>query len=89
MACRVVGRLEREEGGGQSASQVLELLCRRGRQCSHMNTWSCDIAQLMLTFSSARETQLRCQLHRQDRAQHGPRDSSIHTLRLCITELAI
>ena len=58
MPCRVVGRLEREEGGEQSEWQVLEFLCRRGRQLDHMNTRSRDIAQLMLTFSSAREAQL-------------------------------
>ena len=89
MAYRVVGRLEREEGGGLLASQVLEFLCRRGRRCSHMNTWRCDIAQSTLTFSSACETQLHCQLHRRVPAPHGPGDSSIHTLLLCITELAI
>ena len=55
MAYRVVGRLERQEGRGRFASQVLEFLCRRGRQFDHMNTWSCDIAQLMLAFSSTRE----------------------------------
>ena len=89
MAWRVVGRLEREEGGGQSAWQVLEFLCRRGRQFDHMNTRSRDIAQLMLTFSSSREAQLICHLHRQDRAPHGPLDSSTHSARPCITELAI
>ena len=58
MPCRVVGRLEREEGGGRFASQVPEFLYRRRRWCGHMNTRSRDIAQLMLTFSSAREAQL-------------------------------
>ena len=58
MPCRVVGRLEREEGGGRFASQVPEFLYRRRRWCGHMNTRSRDIAQLMLTCSSAREAQL-------------------------------
>ena len=71
------------------ASQVLEFLCRRGSHCSHMNTWRCDIAQSTLTFSSACDTQLHCQLHRLVRAPHAPGDSSIHTLLLCIPELAI
>ena len=50
MAYRVVGRLGREEGWGQSAWQVLEFRCTRGPQFDHINTWSCDIAHLMLTF---------------------------------------
>ena len=87
MAYRAVRRLEREEGRGLLASQ--EFLCKRGRHCSHMNTRSRDIAQSTLTFSSACDTQLHCQLHTRVRAPHGPGDSSIHTSRLCITELAI
>ena len=53
MACRVVGRLERQERRGRFASQVLEFLCRRGRQFDRMNTRSCDITHLMLTISSS------------------------------------
>ena len=64
MAYRVVGRLGREEGWGQSAWQVLEFRCTRGPQFDHINTWSCDIAHLMLTFSSACEAQLLRKLHR-------------------------
>ena len=86
MAYRVVGRLEREEGGEQSAWQVLEFLCRRGRQLDHMNTWSCDIAHLMLTFSPVREAQLLSQV-----AKTGSRatrtDRQFDTL--CNTELVI
>ena len=88
MACRVVGRLDREKGGGRFASQIPEFLYRRRRWCGYMNTRSRDIAQLMLTFSSARETQLRCQLHRQDRAPHDPATVR-YILYVCITELAI
>ena len=79
MACRFVGRLEQEEGGGQSASQVLEFLFRRGRQFAHMNTRSRKISHLILTFSSAREAQLLRKLHRRVR---GHTDSSTvrHTL---------
>ena len=72
MACRVVGRLEREEGGGQSAWQVLDFLCRRGCQLDHMNMWSCDIAHLMLVFPPAREAQLLRKLQRRVRAPHDP-----------------
>ena len=84
MAYRVVGRLEREEGGEQSAWQVLEFLCRRGRQLDHMNTRSRDIAHLMLTFSPAREAQLLRKLQRRVR---GSRPRQFDTL--CNTELVI
>ena len=87
LSCR--GMVGEGGGGGRLAWQVLEFLCRRGRQGAHTNTWRCDIAQLTLTFSSACETQLHCQLRRRVRAPHGHRDSSIHTLLLCISELAI
>ena len=89
VACRCVGRLEQEEGGGQSASQVLEFLFGRGGQLDHMNTRSRKISHLMLTFSSAREAQLLRRLHRRIREPHGPLDSSKHTLRMCNTELVI
>ena len=69
--------------------KFLNFFADAGRHCSHMNIWRCDIAQLTVTFSSACETQLHCQLHRRVPAPHGPGNSSIHTLLLCITELAI
>ena len=73
-----------EGGGGQSASQLLELLCRHGRQFDHMNTRSRDVAQLMLTFSQAREAQLLCKLHRRVRGHTDP-STVRHTLYACAT----
>ena len=50
----------------------------------HMNTRSRDIAHLMRTFSLARETRLRCQLHRRVRAPHRPATVR-YTLYACAT----
>ena len=51
LSCR--GMVGEGGGGGRLAWHALEFLCRRGRQGAHTNTWRCDIAHLMLTFSSS------------------------------------
>ena len=72
-----------ERGGRWTERRKFMNFFTVGRHCSHMNTWRCGIAQLTLTFSSACDTQLHCQLHRRVLAPHATRRQFDTTLYAC------